>query len=76
MIDRRVHSAGIVDPDLLCMRPVGLRTFDFDFLAVTISGEALFIFKEKGLSSVVQQRSMVYVPEGKQHLYDPRDRKT
>ena len=76
MINKRVHSAGIVDPDLLCMRPVGLRTFDSDFLAITISGEALFIFKEKGLSSVIKQISMVYVPKGKQHLYDPRDRKT
>ena len=76
MINKRVHSAGIVDPDLLCMRPVGLRTFDSDFLAITVSGEALFIFKDKGLSSVIKQISMVYVPKGKQHLYDPRDRKT
>ena len=76
MTEKKVHSAGFVEPDILCVRPVGLRTFDYDFLAVTISGEALFLFKEIGLSAVVEKMSMVYVPAGKRHLYDPRDRKT
>jgi len=72
----KVHSAGFVDPDILCVRPIGLRSFDFDFLAVTISGEAFFLFKEKGISSIVKKISLVYVPAGKRHLYDPSHRKS
>ena len=48
LIDKRVHSAGFVDPEILCVRPIGLRSFDFDFLAVTISGEAFFFIQGKG----------------------------
>ena len=76
IIDKRIHSAGFVDPDTLSVRPIGLRTFNYDFLAVTISGEAFFLVKENGLSSIVKKISMVYVPAGKRHLYDPRDRKS
>jgi hypothetical protein len=47
IIDKRVLSAGFVDPAILCVRPIGLRTFDFDFIAVTISGEAFFYSRKK-----------------------------
>ncbi len=72
---KKIHSAGFVDPDILCVRPIGLRRFDSDFIAVTIAGEAFFVMKELGISSPVKEISLVYVPAGKNHIYDPKDRK-
>lgn len=73
--DKKVHSAGFVDPDILSVRPIGLRKFDFDFIAVTVTGEAFFVIKEMGISSTVREISMVYVPAGVKHIYDPMERK-
>jgi len=72
---KKIHSAGFVDPDVLCVRPIGLRRFDSDFIAVTVAGEAFFVMKELGISSPVKEISLVYVPAGKKHIYDPKDRK-
>ena len=74
-ISKKIHSAGFVDPDILCVRPIGLRRFDSDFIAVTVAGEAFFVMKELGISSPVKEISLVYVPAGKKHIYDPKDRK-
>lgn len=75
-LDKKVHSAGFVDPELLCVRPIGLRQFDFDFIAVTIAGEAFLVINDMGISSTIKQNSLVYVPAGTKHIYDPRDRKS
>lgn len=72
--NKKIHSAGFVCPYLLSVRPVGLRSFDMDFLAVTISGEAYFMMKEGGISSFLDKISLVYVPAGIEHIYEPRDR--
>ena len=72
---KKINSAGFVDPDILCVRPIGLRRFDSDFIAVTVAGEAFFLMKDLGISSPVRDISLVYVPAGKSHIYDPRDRK-
>jgi AraC-like DNA-binding protein len=74
-ISKKIHSAGFVDPDILCVRPIGLRRFDSDFIAITVAGEAFFVMKELGISSPVKEISLVYVPAGKKHIYDPRNRK-
>lgn len=75
MADKKIYSAGFVDPEILCVRPFGLRKFDVDFIAITVAGEAYFLIREMGISSIVNKISIVYVPAGIKHVYDPRDRK-
>jgi AraC-like DNA-binding protein len=70
-MDKKVHSAGIVDYNSLTARPFGLRCFDLDFLAVTLEGEAFFMLESKGISSKVDPGNFVYVPAGQRHVYDP-----
>jgi AraC-like DNA-binding protein len=74
-LTKKIYSAGFVDPDILCVRPIGLRRFDSDFIAVTVTGEAFFLMKDLGISFPVREISLVYVPAGKSHIYDPQDRK-
>jgi len=71
-MNKKVHSAGIIDHISLSGRPFGLRHFDLDFLAVTFGGEALFMMKNEGISSRVTPVSFVYIPAGQRHIYDPK----
>ncbi len=70
-MNKKVHSAGIVEHSSLAGRPFGLRQFDLDFLAITLDGEAFFMMEEEGISSKVIPVSFVYVPAGQRHIYDP-----
>lgn len=73
---KKVRSAGFVDPNIICLRPIGLRKFDCDFIAITVAGEAIFILKELGISATIEEASLVYVPAGQEHIYDPQSRKS
>jgi len=71
-MNKKVHSAGIIEHSSLQERPFGLRQFDLDFLAITVNGEAFFMLENEGISSTVIPRSFVYVPAGQRHIYDPK----
>ena len=70
-MDKKVYSAGIVDHNSLAARPFGLRQFNLDFLAITFGGEAFFSMENEGISSKVTPISLIYVPAGQRHVYDP-----
>lgn len=70
-MNKKVHSAGIIEHSSLTGRPFGLRQFNLDFLAVTFGGEAFFMMESKGISSKITPISFVYVPAGERHIYDP-----
>lgn len=71
-MDKKVYSAGIIDSNPLSGRPmIGLRQFNFDFLAVTLGGEAFFLLEQDGIATQVTPTGCVYVPAGLRHIYDP-----
>lgn len=70
-MDKKVHSAGIIEHSELTGRPIGLREFNSDFLAMTFGGEAFFLLEDIGIATRIEPVSVIYVPAGQRHIYDP-----